>query len=155
MPLLTLNQAAKEAKKAKSTLLEAIQSGRLSAVKNDTGQWQIDPAELFRVYPPDQTEGRTENRDRPSEEPEKTAFLLEKIRHLEDQLKKTEAERERERAQLQAQIEREQAQIKREQEQADHWRQQATNLLTHHEEPKAEPTESPLFKKIFRGWKKP
>ena len=51
MPLLTLCQAAKAAKKSKSTLLAAINSGRLSAFKNKKGQWQIDSDDLFRLYP--------------------------------------------------------------------------------------------------------
>jgi uncharacterized protein YlxW (UPF0749 family) len=49
--MFTLNQAAKEAKKSKATLLDAIRAGRLSAAKDEQGRYQIDPAELFRVYP--------------------------------------------------------------------------------------------------------
>ncbi|MCZ0211813.1 hypothetical protein OZK63_41365, partial [Streptomyces sp. UMAF16] len=30
----------------------AIQKGRISAKKNELGQWEIDPAELHRVYRP-------------------------------------------------------------------------------------------------------
>jgi hypothetical protein len=52
MPILTLNQAAKAAGKSKSALLAAMRSGRLSASKDEHGHYQIDPAELFRVYPP-------------------------------------------------------------------------------------------------------
>jgi len=37
--------------KAKSTILEAIRSGRLSASKNTKGHYSIDPAELSRVFP--------------------------------------------------------------------------------------------------------
>ena len=48
---LTLGQAAKEAGISKPSLSAAIKKGRLSAVKNDAGVYQIDPAELFRVYP--------------------------------------------------------------------------------------------------------
>ena len=51
MPPLTLNQAAKEAGKSKQTILDAIRNGRLSAPKDEQGRYQIDPAELFRVYP--------------------------------------------------------------------------------------------------------
>lgn len=52
MPMLTLNQAAKAAGKSKSALLAAMRSGRFSASKDEQGYYQIDPAELFRVYPP-------------------------------------------------------------------------------------------------------
>lgn len=49
---LSLRQAAQEAGTSKSTILRAIQSGRLSASRLDDGGYSIDPAELFRVYPP-------------------------------------------------------------------------------------------------------
>ncbi len=48
---LTLGQAAKEAGISKPSLSAAIKKGRLSANKNESGVYEIDPAELFRVYP--------------------------------------------------------------------------------------------------------
>jgi hypothetical protein len=36
----------------KSTVLRAIKAGRLSAQREETGGWSIDPAELHRVFPP-------------------------------------------------------------------------------------------------------
>ena len=50
MPL-TLNQAAKACGRSKSTLLNAINSGRMSAPKDDRGRYAIDPAELHRAFP--------------------------------------------------------------------------------------------------------
>ncbi len=47
----TLGEAAKATGKSKATLSKAIKSGRISAVKGDTGAFQIDPSELHRVYP--------------------------------------------------------------------------------------------------------
>lgn len=49
MPL-TLNQAAKTCGRSKSTLLNAINSGRMSAPKDDRGRYAIDPAELHRAF---------------------------------------------------------------------------------------------------------
>jgi excisionase family DNA binding protein len=49
---LSLREAAQLAKTSKSTILRAIQSGRLSAARTDDGGYSIDPAELCRVYPP-------------------------------------------------------------------------------------------------------
>lgn len=49
---LTLGQAAKEVGISKPSLSAAIKNGRLSAAKNESGSYEIDPAELFRVYPP-------------------------------------------------------------------------------------------------------
>jgi hypothetical protein len=48
---LTLNQAAKTCRRSKSTLLEAIRSGRMTAPKDDRGRYAIDPSELHRVFP--------------------------------------------------------------------------------------------------------
>jgi len=48
---LTLAEAAKSVKRTKQALAVAIQKGRISASKDANGQWRIDAAELFRVYP--------------------------------------------------------------------------------------------------------
>lgn len=48
---LTLNQAAKACGRSKSTLLNAISSGRMSAPKDDRGRYAIEPAELYRAFP--------------------------------------------------------------------------------------------------------
>ena len=49
---LTLSQAAKEVGKSKGTLSKAVKDGKLSVAKKDeNGSFQIDPAELFRVFP--------------------------------------------------------------------------------------------------------
>lgn len=95
MPPLTLNQASKEAKKSKSAILEAIKSGRLSAARGDRNQWQIEPAELFRVYPQNRIAASQGNDSQPvgasgSELEKLLAVVLE--------------ERAREREQLQATI---------------------------------------------------
>ena len=50
--MFTMGQAAIEAGVSKATLSRAIKSGKVSAKKNENGGWDIDPAELFRVYPP-------------------------------------------------------------------------------------------------------
>ncbi len=58
---LTLGQAAKEAGISKPSLSAAIKKGRLSASKNDSGVYEIDPAELFRVYPKKQEANQLDN----------------------------------------------------------------------------------------------
>lgn len=48
-----LKQAAKATGKSKATILRAIQSHKISAIKHEiSGAYQIDPAELHRLYPP-------------------------------------------------------------------------------------------------------
>lgn len=49
--MYTLKQAADAVGRGKPALLKAIKNGRISATKDDNGQWLIDPAELHRVYP--------------------------------------------------------------------------------------------------------
>lgn len=59
---LTLNQAAKICSRSKSTLLDAIRAGRMSAPKDDRGRYSIDPAELHRAFPfqsPDRSPDRS------------------------------------------------------------------------------------------------
>jgi hypothetical protein len=49
----TLREAVKTVGRNRSTLVRAIQTGRLSAARDPTsGVWAIDTAELHRVYPP-------------------------------------------------------------------------------------------------------
>jgi hypothetical protein len=48
----TLGEAAKATGKSKATISKAIKSGRISAKKDETGTFNIDPSELHRVYPP-------------------------------------------------------------------------------------------------------
>jgi hypothetical protein len=49
---LSLGQAAKETGMDKSTISRAIKSGKLSATRKENGGYEIDPAELFRVFAP-------------------------------------------------------------------------------------------------------
>ena len=107
MPELSLSQAAKLTNKSKSTINRAIKTGKLSATRHDDGSYSIDPAELsraFNIEPLDSSK-------RSDVEPDRTR-LLERIEALEVMLS-----REREIS----------ADIK---EERDHWRQQATALLT-------------------------
>lgn len=51
MPDMTMRQAAEWAGVTRGTIHKAIISGRISAIKSDTGVYRINPAELERVYP--------------------------------------------------------------------------------------------------------
>ncbi len=65
----SLREAATAAGKGKPAILKAIQSGKVSAKKDEFGAWQIEPAELHRVYPPVSRETTSEPG---SKEPEET-----------------------------------------------------------------------------------
>jgi hypothetical protein len=47
----TLGDAARATGKSKPTIAKAIKTGRISAGRGEDGSYQIDPAELHRVYP--------------------------------------------------------------------------------------------------------
>jgi hypothetical protein len=47
----TLGEAARASGKSKPTIAKAIRTGRISAIRSDDGSYQIDEAELHRVYP--------------------------------------------------------------------------------------------------------
>src|SRR3954453_6197480 len=56
--MYTLGTAAKACGVSKTTIHRAIRSGRISARAKDDGQgYEIDPAELHRVFPPIGAEG--------------------------------------------------------------------------------------------------
>jgi hypothetical protein len=47
-----LSEAAAATGVNRSTIYRAWKAGRLSATRTDTGQIEVEPAELFRVFPP-------------------------------------------------------------------------------------------------------
>jgi len=49
---MTLSEAAAATGVNRSTIYRAWKSGRMSATRLETGQIEVDPAELFRVFPP-------------------------------------------------------------------------------------------------------
>jgi len=50
MTTLTLGRAARMTGVGKTTISRAIKAGKLSATRHDNGSYEIDPAELSRVY---------------------------------------------------------------------------------------------------------
>ena len=111
----TLGEAAKATGKSKATLSKAIKSGRISAMKGDTGAFQIDPSELHRVYP---ITVHSEHNSTPHETPTNTDNTG-IIRELQARL---EAAQER--------LADKESVITDLREDRDKWRQQATTLLS-------------------------
>lgn len=126
---LSLNKAAKEAGVAKATLLEALKSGRISASKSEKGHWEIDPSELFRVFPKTGSQNLQEPIPTPYENHSKTSqngALEVEVKMLREQLALVATEREREREQLGEQIQNLRDQMER--QSSDH--RQALAMLT-------------------------
>jgi IS30 family transposase len=91
----TLGQAAKATGKAKSTILRAIKNGTLSASKGAKGSYQIDPAELHRVFESTVAKQDVKNDTQPT---------VEQVENLQIRLKISEEERSRERSQHESTI---------------------------------------------------
>ncbi len=109
--MLSLRKAAEETGLTKPAILKSINNGRLSAKKDDKGHWQIDPAELFRVYPARKPENSNQTETGKQE-------LLTENRSLQDKIDKLHQENRellRDKEQLRADIEewREQAKATR------------------------------------------
>jgi hypothetical protein len=137
----SLGTAAIATGKSKTTIHRAIKSGKLSAFKNDDGTFEIDPAELHRVFDP-VTHGVTGNSVmEQSVTPDAVALLAQENAFLKLQL-----ERERE-------FNRDlQAMLKNESEE----RRKLTALLTHQKDQTEQNTPSTakktnsLFQRIFK-----
>lgn len=52
---ISLSDAAKLVGMSKNGIVKAIKNGKISGQKNIHGQWEVDPAELTRVYKPIET----------------------------------------------------------------------------------------------------
>jgi predicted site-specific integrase-resolvase len=94
----TLSQAATATGKNKATIQRAIKSGKISALKNSSGAYEIDPSELHRIFPatvkPVAQYDISNNTQRPEKNNETLKLKLDLF----------EAERERERNQMQSTI---------------------------------------------------
>ena len=120
--MLTLAEAAKETGLTKPAIFKSIQKGRVSATKDDKGQWRIDPAELFRVYPPAAKKAITETQTGNLE-------LLLKLTEVETKLEVT----EKRLLDKESEIENFRAQVGDLRTERERWRTQAeqiTRLLT-------------------------
>jgi hypothetical protein len=102
---LTLGQAAKTAKRSKGTLSKALNSGGISAEKDDKGRWQIDPSELSRWMSANPFPNGRENQYETHVETHENSALEVEVKMLREQVGAMTVERDRERGQLVDQIE--------------------------------------------------
>jgi len=148
MVKLSLNKAAKEAGVAKSTLLDALKNGRMSAEKNEKGHWEIDPSELFRVFSKtsfDEDEKPIQTRFENHQKTTENSALHIEVKMLREQIERMDVERERERSQLTDQIEALKKQAER--QSADH--RQALAVLTDQRERAPELPKGSLWSRMM------
>ena len=141
MKPFTLSEAMRETKRAKSTIIDAIKTGRLSAGRDDKGRYLIDPAELFRCYP------RYDDRaDVKTDSVQETTQLTYQLSELKIQSLIQQLDRERE-------LNRD---LARRLDESDAERRKLSKLLTFQQEqpPKVQEQsvkkENKLWKKLFR-----
>ena len=112
MATFTLGTASQATGCAKSTILRAIRAGHISANRDErTKQWVIDPAELFRVFPPLAVPGATPQTgqiERDATDPV-TDILVDELRAIIADLRRNQEDLRQERDKWQAAHEREQA----------------------------------------------
>lgn len=99
----SLQQAAEATGKSKSTIQRAIKSGKISAGEDVHGNYQIDPAELYRVYPPkplrnDPFDHERDDTQQANSSNETTVLRIE-LQQTRELLNTINSERERERQQ--------------------------------------------------------
>ena len=127
----TLGEAAIACGKSKSTLSKSIKAGKISAFKNDHGAFEIEPSELFRLYPPTPPPIEQNTIETVGVEQKETPKNTNNIEMLEAKLQMANERID------ELKSDKEKLEIDKEQ-----WRQQATNLL-------AAPDRRGLLQRIF------
>ena len=123
--MFTITEAAKKANVSRAAIHKAIKAGRLSATKNDDGNYLIDAAELFRVYQP-----VTSTISKPSKP--NSQLIVQELEFTKQMLKQVESERDNLRVSL----------------------NQAMMLITHQppaeiQQQELQPVKSRLYEKLF------
>ena len=135
----TLGQAAKATGKSKMTIQRAIKSGKISAIRKEDNSYNIDPAELHRVFPPVSESDTPSRNELQTDTPSDTRLLRREIEIRDEKISAIEAERDQERRTLKTTIE----DLR---EDRDRWRaqaEQATRLLTDQREGIPKPARTP------------
>ena len=84
----TLGQAARATGKSKPTIARAIQTGKVSAARGDDGNYEIDPAELHRVYPViGKTNGQAQRSEPGPNDGQASEYLLARVAEQADTIR--------------------------------------------------------------------
>ena len=116
---------------AKSSVLRAIKAGRISATRDDAQRWHVEPAELFKIFPPlPPTQPPTHQYGAPDRVTQPLENQVTELRSMLADMRRREDDLQRDR---------------------DHWRTAFENtqrLLappTHQDDAPAQPTQPPLM----------
>ena len=126
----SLAEAARASGKSKMTIQRAIKGGKISASRNEDGSYDIDPAELHRVFPVvpgDDPDTRNMGHDDTSSD---INMLQLEIKLRDEKLASLKAERERERKILQDSVDDLRHRLDQSEEERRKTQAQLTALLT-------------------------
>ena len=140
---LTLGQAAEMCGWSKGALSKAIKSGQMSVHAKTKAGFQLDPAEVLRVFPK-KTETLVNEQSETLQKYSGNSALSAEVEALRQQIATAELERTREREQLTDRIESLQQMLSDEKSE----RRQLTALLTDQREKPAEPLRKGLWARL-------
>lgn len=140
---LTLGQAAEMCGWSKGALSKAIKSGKMSVHEKTKAGFQLDPAEVLRVFPKKTETSLNEQSETPKKHSVNSAVSVE-VDALRQQIATAELERTREREQLTDRIESLQEMLSDEKSE----RRQLTALLSDQREKGAEPQRKGFWKRL-------
>lgn len=92
---LSAREAAKAAGKAVTTITRAIENGKLSAGRTDSGGYDIEPSELFRAFPKIRSATTIELRHATTEDTGENKALQREVELLREALADARQERDR------------------------------------------------------------
>lgn len=140
---LTLGQAAEMCGWSKGAISKAIKSGKMSVHEKTKAGFQLDPAEVLRVFPKKTETLPNEQSETPEKHSGNSTVSVE-VNALRQQMATAELERTREREQLTDRIESLQQMLADEKSE----RRQLTALLTDQREKAAEPPRKGLWARL-------
>ena len=141
---LTLGQAAEMCGWSKGALSKAIKSGKMSVYAKTSAGFQLDPAEVLRVFPK-KTETSSSEQIETQEKHTGNSALRSEVEALQQQLVTTDLERTREREQLTDRIDSLQRMLNDEKSE----RRQLTALLTDQSQKPVEPLRKGFWARVF------
>ncbi len=90
MANVSIREAVKLYQVSRPTLTKSLKNGKISGVQDDKGKWQIDPAELARVYKARTDSAATNGQDAPDNLTNKNTHFPGEVNTLKAQLAEAE-----------------------------------------------------------------
>ena len=95
----TLGEAAKATGKSKPTISRALKRGDISGTKNKKGEFELDPAEVHRIYPrvtdTSNDNGNSDGNEKQSDTPNNSSELQAQVELLREMVERGDSERAR------------------------------------------------------------